>query len=115
MPLALRNALFATLVAFHAAVTVCGAGLHALPGLGHNSGLRPRAQNDHSHGPGKSAHESADECPVCQFLAQGQLADEPAGGPIARLPGDALTLTPPANDPVTPPGVSIPRAPPHPA
>ena len=74
MPVTARHALIAALIALHAAVSVCGAGLHALPGWGHDSGLHPLARNDHSHGPGKSAHESADECPVCQFLAQGQLS-----------------------------------------
>lgn len=110
----LRNALFATLVALHAAVTVCGTGLHALPGMGHDAGLRPLAKNDHSHGPGKSAHESADECPVCQFLAQGQLSADDDGGAVARRPGDPVTLAKAANDPVAPPGASIPRAPPRP-
>lgn len=71
-----RSTLIATLIAFHAAVTVCATGLHALPGLSHDSGLRPFAKDDHSHGPGKGGHSASDECPVCQFLAQGQLSTD---------------------------------------
>jgi hypothetical protein len=107
-----RPFLAATLVALHAAVALGGPGLHALPGWGHGSGLTRLAKNDHSHGPGKSSHEATDECPVCHFLAQGQLsADLTAGAPgwlvvqaeVARAAVPAPTPTHRS---------SIPRAPP---
>ena len=113
MPRLARHALIATLIAIHGAVTLCGTGLHALPGLGHDSALNPRAKTDHSHGPGKSAHESADDCQICQFLAQGQIfADLVAGvrGPIAAGVNAPILL---AVVPAAPSFQALPRGPPE--
>ena len=113
MPRLARYALIATLIAIHGAVTLCGTGLHALPGLGHVSALNPRAKHDHSHGPGKSAHESADDCQICQFLAQGQIfADLAAGvpGPIAAGVNAPILL---AAIPAAPSSQALPRGPPE--
>lgn len=114
MPWLARQILVAALIALHGAVTLCGTGLHALPGLGHESELSPRAKNDHSHGPGKSAHESAGDCQICQHLAQGQTAvDLSVGvsGPLAigsTLPFLLSALPAPLSLP------AIPRGPPAP-
>ena len=112
MPRPVRQLLTAFLLGLHVVVTQCGVGLHALPGLGHDSGLRPLAQNDHSHGPGKSAHESAEDCPVCQFLAQGQLHHEHFGTAVAWLALDATPPPPPPLRVFPPLSPAAPRAPP---
>ena len=112
MPRSVRLHLASALLALHVAVTLGGAGLHALPGLGHDSGLRPLARNDHSHGPGKTAHEAADECPVCQFLAHGQFHHGHAVTVVARVTAEP-SAPPPAPRRVSPPlSPSAPRAPP---
>src|SRR5260370_17696329 len=108
MPRSLRQTLVALLIALHAAVTLCGPGLHALPGWGHDSGLHPLAKTDHSHGPGKSSHEAKDECPVCQFLAQGQLSSNCVGGESTWVVGDALPPVAPLPVAVSPLPLSIP-------
>jgi hypothetical protein len=78
-----RPILILWLVALHVGLTLGATGLHALPGVGHGTGLSRLARNDHSHGPGKSSHQSADDCQVCQFLVQGQMAaGAPAAAPI---------------------------------
>jgi hypothetical protein len=107
-----RHALVAVLIAWHGAVTLCGTGLHALPGLGHDSGLSPRAKNDHTHGPGKSAHESADDCQICQMLAQGQLAPDPAAGAACWLTSGPVPPVRPAPAPVPSHRPFIARGPP---
>lgn len=112
MSRSIRHALIATLVALHAAVTLGGAGLHALPGLGHDSGLRPFAKNDHSHGPGRSSHEAADDCSVCQFLAQGQDSPDRVNCLVSWVSVGLAVFNTPAADTVTPRGPSSPRAPP---
>src|SRR5260370_24945643 len=112
MPRSLRQTLVALLIALHAAVTLCGPGLHALPGWGHNSGLHPLAKNDHSHGPGKSSHAASDECPVCHFLAQGQLSSDHSGGVTASLVGDPVTPIVSIAVPISPHPLSNPRGPP---
>src|SRR3954469_6302710 len=109
MSRSVRHALIAALVALHATVTVGGSGLHALPGWGHDSGLHPLAKNDHSHGPGKSSHEAADECPVCQFLTQGQLPCDLAGGVTAWLAAGVVTPYAPAVGLSSPHRLSVPR------
>lgn len=107
-----RSLLTAALVVLHAAFAVGGAGLHALPGWGHGTGLTQPAKNDHSHGPGKSSHEAADDCAVCQFFAQGQLSTTgPTGRPV-RLVALAETPATPSPTPAPARSPSIPRAPP---
>jgi hypothetical protein len=64
-----RQLLVASLIALHAAIALCGPCLHELPGLGHDSSAGSQTQQH----PLKSSHDSGDNCPVCHFLAQGQL------------------------------------------
>jgi len=107
-----RHALVASLIVLHAAVVVCGAGLHALPGWGHESGLHSRARNDHSHGPGKSSHEAADDCAVCQFLAQGQISCETPPAVAVRITSVVARPAAPVADIAPPRSPSSPRGPP---
>jgi hypothetical protein len=108
----LRHSLVATLIALHAAVTLLGPSLHALPGWGHGSGLSPLAKTDHSHGSGKSSHAKADDCPVCQFLTQGQLSTDLAASATGWLVAALDLPIPPPADQASPHGLSSPRAPP---
>ena len=100
------------LVALHAAVMLCGAGLHALPGLAHDSGLRPLAKNDHTHGPGKSSHEAAEDCSLCQLIVQSQLGDHHQCTVPAWLAIDSISLASPKPELLPAFRSSSPRAPP---
>jgi len=107
-----RNALVAVLIGLHAAVTLCGPGLHAISGLSHGNGYSPFARNDHSHGPGPSSHQASDDCLVCQFLAQGQLASDFGIGVSPRVPLDEATTLAPRIDPSVSLRLFVPRGPP---
>ena len=63
--------LFAGLIACHAAVTLCGPCLHELAGSSHPLG--PAAKTHRPDAPAKSPTDSADNCLICHFVAQGQL------------------------------------------
>src|SRR5438132_11272096 len=69
-----RQLLFAALIACHAAVTVFGPCLHGLPGSSHQIG--PASKADRPDDPSPSRRDSADNCVVCHFVAQGQLPVE---------------------------------------
>jgi hypothetical protein len=66
-----RQFLFATLIACHVAVAVCGPCLHALPGSSHQlaTGFKPDRPDDAA----QSRGDTADNCLICQFVVQGQL------------------------------------------
>ena len=82
----IRQFLVASLIAFHAAVTLCGPCLHELPGLGHESAASTSSQPASQH-PVKSPHDTGDSCPVCHFLAHGQLPVTLSCAPSVLLPG----------------------------
>lgn len=65
----LRQLLTASLIAFHAAISLCGPSLHEVFGACHESGLGSPGQSSRP----KANHDSTDDCLVCQLLAQGQL------------------------------------------
>jgi hypothetical protein len=72
-----RPFLFASLIACHAAVILCGPCLHALSGSTHEMGAATK-----SHGPndsGQSRRDTSDHCLICHFFAQGQLTVEISG------------------------------------
>ena len=71
MPRSVRHFLFASLIACHAAVTLCGPCLHELPGSSHQIGLA--TQSHRPDAPAQSSRDSADNCLICHFVAQGQL------------------------------------------
>jgi hypothetical protein len=69
-----RRLLFALVFACHAAVTLCGPCLHALPGSSHELGATSKSQ--HADDSAQSRRDGADNCLICQFVAQGQLLAE---------------------------------------
>ena len=71
MPRFVRHFLFASLIACHAAVMLCGPCLHALPGSSHQFG--PATKTHRPDAPAQSSRDSADNCLICHFVAQGQL------------------------------------------
>ena len=70
-----RHLLFAGLIACHAAVTLCGPCLHELAGSSHPFG--PAAKTHRPDAPAKSPTDSADNCLICHFVAQGQVTSAP--------------------------------------
>ena len=75
-----RHFLFASVIACHAIVTLCGPCLHALPGSSH--ALDATSKSRRADDPAQSRSDSADNCLVCQFVAQGQLPVEFTHGPL---------------------------------
>jgi hypothetical protein len=69
-----RHLLIGSVLAFHAAVTLCGPCLHALPGTSHGSGTTSNLNRPDD--PVQPRPDSADNCLICHFLAQGQLPVE---------------------------------------
>jgi hypothetical protein len=103
--------LLATLLGLYGVVTLSGPALHALPGLSHVAAkLGTRDEASPSHGDRENA--SAHDCPICHFHAQGQLVDDPYGGPCV----DVVRVRPADESPLAhPPALhrpSSPRAPP---
>jgi hypothetical protein len=68
-----RQLLFASLIALHATVVLCGPCLHGLPGWGHGSVFSGGADAEDVRGPSRGTHLQPDDCPVCHFLSQAQL------------------------------------------
>src|SRR5437764_397835 len=106
-----RQILMGTLVALYGGVTVLGPALHALPGFNHVATPLTVARG------GSDSHivplvGSHDDCPVCHFLTQGQILDDPDRcGHIEVVqvrPADEIPR-------IAPPDISLPthpRAPP---
>ena len=105
-----RHLLFASVLACHAVVTLCGPCLHALPGSSHEPGAASKSQRPDDVS--QSRRDSSDNCLVCHFVLQGQLPVELANAAsieqITELVPTALptSITPPIHVP------SNPRAPP---
>jgi hypothetical protein len=102
-----RQLLLASLLALYGVMSTCGPVLHALPGSDHSKATSP-ADQDQSGNP-KSLH---DDCPICHFFGQGQLAGDSAH----VLSMDVVCIQPVDDFPITfPPTIdrpSAPRAPP---
>jgi hypothetical protein len=102
-----RQLLLASLLALYGVMTVGGPALHALPGAGRveSGALGGVVGADHSTA-------SHNDCPLCQFLAQGQIAEDHArvlSPDVVRVqPADDLPITFPSS--IARP--SSPRAPP---
>ena len=64
-----RQLLVASLLALYGSVSLCGSGLHALEDGEH--GKHPLHADQSSVQPGGS---SADDCPLCHYLVQGQMS-----------------------------------------
>lgn len=87
-----RQILLASLIALYGTMTAGGPALHALPGAEHVKS----ADGDGPDRPASSDHD----CPICHFLAQGQLAatfTPVLSMDVVRIkPADDLPLTFPA-------------------
>ncbi|MDR3637257.1 MAG: hypothetical protein P4L84_25860 [Isosphaeraceae bacterium] len=112
MPRFARPCLVTALVALHATVMLCGACLHGLPGWGHRAALSRAADGDHSRDAGKPNDLRPDDCPVCHFVAQAQLATELACAPAVEQGRECKLET--RSDAVTPAllYLQFPRGPP---
>ena len=69
-----RQFLFASLIASHAAVVLCGPCLHGLPGSTHE--VRAASSSNAPDHPLQSGTDTKDGCLICHFVAQGQLPVE---------------------------------------
>lgn len=106
-----RTIILVSLLALFGAVSLGGPGLHTLQGCGHSATVG--ADGGDASATGLVPHSlSPDHCPICQFLAQGQLLEE-APRPIVcdrvAFRGVDAYLTPAPADFRRP---SSPRAPP---
>jgi hypothetical protein len=105
-----RRLLFGLVFTCHVAVTLCGPCLHALPGSSHELGAT--ANSKHGDDFGQSRRDGADNCLICQFVAQGQLRGEVF---TATSFDQVIEWVPPVaalTQPVSVPLPSSPRAPP---
>ena len=105
-----RHLLFASVLACHAAVTLCGPCLHALPGSSHKLGASSRShRSDDSAQPRR---DGADNCLICQFVAQGQLLAEISTGISGQHVAELVVPVLPTFHTTSPELPSSPRAPP---
>ena len=105
-----RRILFASVIALHAVVSLCGQCLHEFAGSSHQLGVASK-----SHGPedpARSPRDSGDNCLICQFVAQGQLPVECCSQisviaidelPVPSLPAGRLAHTHIPSSPRAPP------------
>ena len=102
-----RQLLLASLLALYGVMTACGPALHALLGADHVK-AGSLGGGDGSDRP-TTTHN---DCPICYFLAQGQIADDSA----RVLTLDVVRIRPVDDLPITFPASidrpSAPRAPP---
>jgi hypothetical protein len=112
MPRTARQALASLLIALHAAIALCGPGLHAAPGLGHfgpaGTVRKPDAQPEFI----KVAATASEHCPICDYFAQGQLPLPPTIPISFRLVLAVEPTHPPILAPRAPRSSSQSRAPP---
>jgi hypothetical protein len=93
MPKTARKALAALLISLHAMISLCGAGLHAAPGLGHPGPTGTSRKLD-GHLEWRSlAATTSEHCPICDYVSQGQLPLPRAFSVSSRL---VLPFTPAA-------------------
>jgi hypothetical protein len=105
-----RHLLFASVIACHAFVTLCGPCLHALPGSSHDMGAASKSRR--ADDPSQSRRDAADNCLVCQFVAQGQLPVEFTHGPSILQVTELVTPALPISTTSALHLPSTPRAPP---
>ena len=105
-----RRLLFALVFACHAAVTLCGPCLHALPGSSHELGATSNSQ--HTDDSAQSRRDGADNCLICQFVAQGQLLAEVFTATSFDQMNELVPPVAALSHPVSVPLPSFPRAPP---
>jgi hypothetical protein len=107
-----RQLLFASRIACHAAVTVCGPCLHELSGSSHSFGRVTKSHRPDA--PAQSSRDSADNCLICHFVAQGQLTNAPTCERSTPLVAEFVYPDLPVARPLPHHVSSSPRAPPAP-
>jgi len=105
-----RRLAFALVFACHAAVTLCGPCLHALPGSSHELGATSNSQ--HTDDSAQSRRDGADNCLICQFVAQRQLPAEVFTATSFDQMNELVLPVAALSHPVSVPLPSFPRAPP---
>ncbi len=85
MPRTARTTLTALLIALHATILLCGPGLHAAPGLAHAGLSNAPATDDGGTRWSETSTRLVDHCPLCEYLAQGQLPLQPAAWIACQL------------------------------
>jgi hypothetical protein len=71
-----RQLFCASLIAYHAAVSLCAPCLHELAGSSHVFGGTPKPHNADDSSGARGDSKSSDLCLICQFVAQSQLPVE---------------------------------------
>jgi hypothetical protein len=94
-----RHILMVTFIALYGGMSTLGTAMHALPGFGH--ARAPRAETKaRSDGRVATFVSGHDDCPVCHFLTQGQILDDPDHcghvDVVQVRPADEIPLTAPA-------------------
>jgi hypothetical protein len=105
-----RHVLLASVLACHAVVTLCGPCLHALSGSSHEMGAATRSKRPDDTS--QSRRDSADNCLICHFVAQGQLPVEFTNGPSIQQITELVAPAVPASVSLPIHLPSSPRAPP---
>jgi hypothetical protein len=112
MTRSVRHLLFVSLIACHAAVTLCGPCLHEISGSSHTLG--PATKSQRPDAPARPASDSSDNCLICHFVAQGQLTVAPTCERSAPLVAGFVLPDLPVARPLPHHVPSSPRAPPAP-
>ncbi len=105
-----RRLLFASLIAFHAIPTLCGPCLHELSALSHP--MSAAGKPNRTEAPSQSPSDSSDNCPICHFVAQGQLVSTPVCERSEPMLVDRVTTESSTASPTARVDASAPRAPP---
>lgn len=113
MPRTARQALAASLIVLHAAISLCGASLHAAPGLGHAGSAGSSTKADAHPGLTRIAATVPEHCPLCDYFSQGQLPLAADFVAASRLVLPFEPTQPPPLLPRSPHLLARPRAPPR--
>jgi hypothetical protein len=109
-----RQSLFASLVAWHAAVMLCGPCLHELAGPAHGTGA-VASKGQVPANPAQPNRDATDGCLICHFVAQGQLPVTVSDGPSIQQTDELAVPSLPLAQPLSNRLPSAARAPPAPA
>jgi hypothetical protein len=107
-----RRFLFASLVVLHTVFALCGPGHHAMTG---GSGRHHAARSEGRETvvePAEAMCPSDGHCPVCDYLAQGQLPVKYACLPLGQVAEPAKPCERPSRSSTPTRSPTIPRAPP---
>jgi hypothetical protein len=105
-----KQLLFASLIACHVAVVLCGPCLHELSGSSHQMGAASTSHR--ADDPLQSRSDSKDSCLICHFVAQGQVPVEFSRTSSPQTVTELVIPALPVSRIHTNPLSSCPRAPP---